>query len=120
MSFEPREYLRHIHVEAEYLLERSHSLGKADFIQHETLRRVIESGQPIDQTLMDRLLGGEKRVDRDLKVAGLIVMGAHRRGILAGLFARSPTPAVLHESPCPVWFVPTASSGRRTKVEVTC
>lgn len=41
MSFEPREYLRHIHVEAEYLLEQSHSLGKADFIQHETLRRAF-------------------------------------------------------------------------------
>ena len=42
--------------------------------QHETLRRMIESGQPIDQALMDKLLGGNKRIDRDLKVAGLIVL----------------------------------------------
>ncbi len=42
--------------------------------QHETLRRMIESGQPIDQALMDKLLGGSKRLDRDLKVAGLIVL----------------------------------------------
>ena len=42
--------------------------------QHETLRRMIESGQPIDQALMDKLLGGSKRLDRDLKVGGLIVV----------------------------------------------
>ena len=42
--------------------------------QHETLRRMIDSGQPIDQALMDKLLGGNKRLDRDLKVAGLIVI----------------------------------------------
>ena len=41
--------------------------------QHETLRRMVESGQSIDQELMDKLLGGAKRQDRDLKVAGLIV-----------------------------------------------
>ena len=42
--------------------------------QHETLRRMIESGQPIEQALMDKLLGGGKRLDRDLKVGGLIVV----------------------------------------------
>ncbi len=46
--------------------------------QHETLRRMIESGQPIDQTLMDKLLslsgGGSKSLERDLKVSGLIVL----------------------------------------------
>jgi hypothetical protein len=42
--------------------------------QHETLRRMIESGQPIDQALMDKLLGGSKRLDLDLKVSGLIVL----------------------------------------------
>jgi len=41
MSFEPREYLRHILVEAEYLLEQSRSLGQTEFIQHETLRRAF-------------------------------------------------------------------------------
>ena len=41
MSFEPREYLRHILVEAEYLLEQSRSLGKAAFIGDETLRRAF-------------------------------------------------------------------------------
>ena len=42
--------------------------------QHETLRRMIESGKDIDQALMDQLLGGSKRLDRDLKVGGLIVV----------------------------------------------
>jgi len=43
--------------------------------QHETLRRMIESGQPLDQKLVDRLLGLDKRLDVDLKVAGLICLG---------------------------------------------
>jgi hypothetical protein len=42
--------------------------------QHETLRRMIESGQDIDQALMDKLLGTGKQVDRDLKIGGLIVV----------------------------------------------
>lgn len=42
--------------------------------QHETLRRIIESGQPIDEALVDRVLGRNERVDRDLKIAGLIVI----------------------------------------------
>ena len=43
--------------------------------QHETVRRVIESGQPIDPELMDRLLklgeGGSGRPDRDFKITAL-------------------------------------------------
>jgi len=42
--------------------------------QHETFRRVIESGQPVDQALMDKVLGGNKVVHRDLKIGGLIVL----------------------------------------------
>jgi len=43
--------------------------------QHETLRRIIESGQPIDETLVDKILSlasGNKELARDLRVAGLI------------------------------------------------
>lgn len=52
--------------------------------QHETLRRIVESGKPIDQDLMDRVLGtGKKaRPDQDLKVAGLIVVSV-APGLLA-------------------------------------
>ena len=42
--------------------------------QHETFRRIIESGQPVDQALMDKVLGGEKVLHRDLKIGGLIVL----------------------------------------------
>jgi len=42
--------------------------------QHETLRRMIESGKPVDQALMDKVLGGEKVVHRDLRIGGIIVL----------------------------------------------
>lgn len=46
-------------------------------VQHETLRRIIESGQPIDVALTDKLMlmtGGNKDLQRDLKVGGLITL----------------------------------------------
>lgn len=42
--------------------------------EHETLRRIIESGKEPDQQLIDKLLGTNKAPERDLKVAGLIVV----------------------------------------------
>ena len=45
--------------------------------QQETLRRVVESGQQVDMAVIDRMLatsGGSERPDRDLKVAGIIMM----------------------------------------------
>lgn len=42
--------------------------------QHETLRRLIDSGQAIDQALVDQVLGGGRRTDRGLRIAGLIVI----------------------------------------------
>ncbi len=42
--------------------------------QHETLRRMIESGKSVDQELMDKVLGGEKNVHRDLRIGGLITL----------------------------------------------
>jgi len=48
--------------------------------QHETVRRLVESGQPINQELMDKLLvlsdGKSKRLDRDFKITGLIMLPA--------------------------------------------
>jgi hypothetical protein len=41
--------------------------------QHETLRRMIESGKPVDEALMRKLMIGErKRPDRDLAIAAII------------------------------------------------
>ena len=46
--------------------------------QHETVRRLVESGQLINQELMDKLLvlsdGKSKRLDRDFKITGLIML----------------------------------------------
>ncbi len=45
--------------------------------QQETLRRVVESGQQLDVAVIDRMLaasGDSERPDRDLKVAGIIMM----------------------------------------------
>lgn len=41
--------------------------------EHETLRRMIESGKQPDSETIDKLLGHKKEPSRDLKVAGLIV-----------------------------------------------
>ena len=54
--------------------------------QHETLRRLVESGQPIDPVLMTRLLGGDKRLDRNLRAGGLILLFAAPGLALLGWF----------------------------------
>lgn len=41
MSFEPRDYLRHIAAEADYLIERSALLTFDTFSQDQTLRRAF-------------------------------------------------------------------------------
>jgi uncharacterized protein with HEPN domain len=41
MSFEPRDYLRHILVEADYLIGRSVGLSYETFVADETLRRAF-------------------------------------------------------------------------------
>jgi len=48
--------------------------------QHETVRRLFESGQPIDESLMDKLLalgsGKRDRLDRDFRLVALIMLPA--------------------------------------------
>jgi uncharacterized protein with HEPN domain len=41
MSFEPRDYLRHIQVEADYLIADSTNLAVQEFLHDETLRRAF-------------------------------------------------------------------------------
>jgi uncharacterized protein with HEPN domain len=41
MSFQPREYLRHILTEANYLFEHSRNVSRAEFLSSETLRRAF-------------------------------------------------------------------------------
>ncbi len=42
--------------------------------QYDTLSRMIESGQAVDEEVVERILGGGKRIDVGLKIAGLIVI----------------------------------------------
>jgi uncharacterized protein with HEPN domain len=41
MSFEPRDYLRHIRVEVEYLIGSCAGLSLEEFLADETLRRAV-------------------------------------------------------------------------------
>jgi hypothetical protein len=64
--------------------------------RHETLRRLIDSGQPLDPALADRVLGADRPMDRDLKVGGIVLLcaapGLAAMGWLIGLGA----PAALY------------------------
>lgn len=42
--------------------------------QYDTLSRMIESGQQIDEAVVDKILGGDERIEVGLKIAGLIVI----------------------------------------------
>jgi len=61
-------------------------------MQHETLRRMIESGQPVDQVLQDKLLGGGNQLGRDLKVAGIICLSAAPGIAMLGWFVSQISP----------------------------
>ena len=58
--------------------------------QHETVRRLIDSGQPLDQALADRIVslsgGGRRYLERDLMAYGLVVLFAAPGLALLGLF----------------------------------
>ena len=66
------------------------SATKKRELQHETLRRLIESGDKIDKDIVDKLLhvnkGDDNRLDRDLKVAGLIMLSLTPGLALLGWF----------------------------------
>ena len=64
--------------------------------QHETLRRMIESGKPVDEALMTRLMVGEpKRADRDLAVGAIIVFSvALGLGVLSLAVGRNGEPLI--------------------------
>ncbi len=44
--------------------------------QYDTLSRMIESGQAVDEAIVEKILGGGKRIDVGLRIAGLIVIFA--------------------------------------------
>ena len=44
--------------------------------QYDTLSRMIECGKPVDQAVVDKVLGGTERPDQGLKIGGLITLFA--------------------------------------------
>lgn len=44
--------------------------------QYDALSRIIDSGQAVDEKLVATMLGGKSYPERDLKIAGLIVISA--------------------------------------------
>ena len=65
--------------------------------QHETVRRMIESGKDFDQELIDRLLSlgisGRKRIDRDFKITALWILPIAVGMVPFGLILGSQVPA---------------------------
>lgn len=63
--------------------------------EHETLRRMIESGKEPDAALVDKLLGHKKEPERDLKVGGIITFSVAPGLALLGWFISLKQPAAL-------------------------
>lgn len=68
--------------------------------QHETIRRVIESGKDLDKETMDRLLsltgGGNQRYDRDFKITALWILPVAAGMALFALILGSQEPDALY------------------------
>ena len=61
--------------------------------QHETLRRMLESGKPVDEALMTRLMGSENKTpDRDLVIAAIILFSVAAGVALLAVFLSGPAP----------------------------
>jgi hypothetical protein len=61
-------------------------------MQHATVRRMIESGQPVDQVLQGKLLGGGNQLGLYLKVAGIICLSASPGLAALGWFISQDSP----------------------------
>ncbi len=74
--------------------------------QHETVRRLIESGQAIDQRLLEKLLaageGGSGRPDRDFKITALWLLPVSVGLVVLAFFLSSLSAKV---------FYPVAGAG---------
>ena len=75
-----------------------HEIRKRD-TQHETVRRLIESGQPIDQELLEKLSlasdGGSSHPDRDFYITALWLLPVAPGLAIMAFFLGSITPDAL-------------------------
>lgn len=74
------------------------SIRKRD-AQHETVRRMIESGQPLNQEVLDILVsiskGGNRRLDRDFKITALYILPVAVGMAMFGLILGAQKPQIL-------------------------
>lgn len=63
MSFEPRDYLRHVLVEVDYLLDQSRTLTYECFAADETLRRAFVRSLEISSHHIFRRTDVEERIN---------------------------------------------------------
>jgi hypothetical protein len=64
--------------------------------QHETLRRLIDSGKDLDEETISRVFKDNSRPDRDLKIGGIIAASAAPGLAVLGWFLRSVSDEAFH------------------------
>lgn len=64
--------------------------------QHETLRRMIDSGKDLDEETISRVFKENSRPDRDLKIGGIIAASAAPGLAVLGWFLRNVSDAAFH------------------------
>jgi hypothetical protein len=64
--------------------------------QHETLRRMIDSGRDLDEAAIGKVFEGKSRPDRDLKIGGIIAASAAPGLAVLGWFLGSVSDEAFH------------------------
>jgi hypothetical protein len=64
--------------------------------QHETLRRMIDSGRDLDEAAIGKVFEGKSRPERDLKIGGIIAASAAPGLAVLGWFLRSVSEEAYH------------------------
>ena len=64
--------------------------------QHETLRRMIDSGKDLDEEAISRVFKDNNRPERDLKIGGIIAASAAPGLAVLGWFLRSVSEEAFH------------------------
>ena len=64
--------------------------------QHETLRRMIDSGKELDEDAISRVFKENGRPDRDLKIGGIIAASAATGLAVLGWFLRNVSDEAYH------------------------
>jgi hypothetical protein len=64
--------------------------------QHETLRRMIDSGKDLDEEAIRRVFKDNSRPDRDLKIGGIIAASAAPGLVVLGWFLKNVSEEAFH------------------------